>query len=1653
MPATGVLLLFFLLCIQTLLIAERLYNATLCLIVGVEKSPTSLYSTKQALAQGIAFLLQCFTVATQILVVLLDTMAKNLLWFLTLLIIYVVLVTFAEYGLSLFSTLINTYNSGIGVFIDTFLIKPLQLLDFLFTPFVALYNGFVYWLSRIGIEVGVPMVQLNINILPDLIKNIASGTGLLVQSANVMVSRVAECSVENEVRQMRCFADANYLTLDLLTPAQYVREVFRLLLEFASSSCPAARGGVTMLTYPLLDYNLYSFVHYTVNMVLHFFTQGISVTKRCNYAKASSSYTDAEKLVMCSVDWHMYDRLGTQSSLAFGRLIDNWFDAIIALSEREIQLAKGNDPKPLCRGAVPMASAWHNASDIMHAFHDGHSMTSVVPISENLIAFTDGNSTAYYADFHEPSNNNESAPALAVALHHWPIKINPAYGIAAVQILSSGDEDSRGVKRTGMFGCECYDDSEGIRVLCASVPYHYADLEESSAQIQELVFEHEHSLNGLTCSSVNVRVSSLRFARDRFSTSNKNNEMNGLDSFDERASDTMQGAEMTADAIVYITPICTENSLRTCTVSGFNCFPFCMGMKIAAQTAGPIHMFNMQTWRDRVFLMQTDCGTQGGLSDADNLLCVEEENSMTVVAMTDNIAGRELDRDLTRVSSNCQFRADVCVSEDAAMTLRKVQATDTAASDATVQAIGDLVIQQKVQPLVVAGDVMLFGVQQNVGGVFQDVLAVFRLRNTQSGIRQEHLSWHSNQNTIKIVSTCAGSVDEHDCVRREVAAGNLVVPPAVSIAGSSIVADSTLSRWSVHWAENMNVGLLQAYADKCNDPDDQTLRVALLGSYFHPRVWTVNTMRESALGRTDVSTSNQVHFVSVPDFLTPDSPCHAVHNVRVLSLEYFNDQNLILTTVADTLSNYLADTNGPVTNDKLRHYYVHPNLHECADVLSPSDNDPMLSELTHTCLRPVEDGMFPAPEEATALPESVLGTLCVAADRAPKFGSAAAYVSAAIIKTIKMTLEVVFLVPALLVNNFGVDFIFDERQVFTYTSILDSSGNTFLDVDGIFLSLDTAAMHTWHSLERLGNIFRDEPGGNVAQSVLIGTSRILQHSKYGNLLSDAILAKLANLFRTESTLFLKNIQDSIVTSPFGKLPKPVLTIQRYSMSMINSIRMNARVMRNWVVRVFQNVRVASVKPPRRVTPAGTTSSKQIIAKTVKDLEKNVNMYIVLPARAQCTGLGLVLGGKSPLAHLAEASCQTVFDGLDAVMTVLVYMFSAYPAIQCACSFGPGTKLDLATRVVCAEKVNSFESHLWTEVLLRSQATHTSVCHVTMDKVNANLEHAFDRMFRRLDTVAEEFGKALDYLTIFFDVNAGSCTNDVTNPYVVTMMPQPVDYFIMCKSTDSCRTKCLDSYAAFEERQEQVAQAGSSMTLAVVQEANVRSQYFSMKDIENNLHLPPFEIHTLTEYHQDICRNLCAESLEHSQEIPRCAVVAGINNTDSVAGTAYYCIPRDIAHFARRQHPLPPLQANDTVLPVIGSVADIQLLTLYKINDNQHESLLILEDVAVGDELSQVLSVYVSLWHEDTQTLQQRRVELVRTTDKLLPAGFVFDGLLVNLYCVGSFKSVSYHQRLQATDLFCICWSSSTNGGMEPSKSLCRNAFRCTCPLISILLIT
>jgi len=134
--------------------------------------------------------------------------------------------------------------------------------------------------------------------------------------------------------------------------------------------------------------------------------------------------------------------------------------------------------------------------------------------------------------------------------------------------------------------------------------------------------------------------------------------------------------------------------------------------------------------------------------------------------------------------------------------------------------------------------------------------------------------------------------------------------------------------------------------------------------------------------------------------------------------------------------------------------------------------------------------MFPAPGAAAAVLETATaGVLCPAADRAPRLGAAGAHVGAAVVVALKSALEVAFLVPALLVRGESVAVLFEERRELTHVAALDSTGNTFLDLDAIFLHLDHSAMHTWHSLERVAVALAGSPGADVAGPALVGTAR------------------------------------------------------------------------------------------------------------------------------------------------------------------------------------------------------------------------------------------------------------------------------------------------------------------------------------------------------------------------------------------------------------------------------------------------------------------------------------------------------------------------------------------------------------------------------------
>jgi hypothetical protein len=153
---------------------------------------------------------------------------------------------------------------------------------------------------------------------------------------------------------------------------------------------------------------------------------------------------------------------------------------------------------------------WQDASEVF-----GTRKLQVVGMTRSLYAITDGDSAMY----HSMSGSNTRS---SYALHTWPFQINTDYGVAAVRYGEANDYDDEGEDRTGLFGCQCQDTAEGVAIVCASVPYqkHLAedDADNAAFTTHRVRFLPDSARAELTCDTIVVRVSSLRFSRRRFSS-------------------------------------------------------------------------------------------------------------------------------------------------------------------------------------------------------------------------------------------------------------------------------------------------------------------------------------------------------------------------------------------------------------------------------------------------------------------------------------------------------------------------------------------------------------------------------------------------------------------------------------------------------------------------------------------------------------------------------------------------------------------------------------------------------------------------------------------------------------------------------------------------------------------------------------------------------------------------------------------------------------------------------------------------------------------------------------------------------------------------------------------------------------------------------
>lgn len=96
------------------------------------------------------------------------------------------------------------------------------------------------------------------------------------------------------------------------------------------------------------------------------------------------------------------------------------------------------------------------------------------------------------------------------------------------------------------------------------------------------------------------------------------------------------------------------------------------------------------------------------------------------------------------------------------------------------------------------------------------------------------------------------------------------------------------------------------------------------------------------------------------------------------------------------------------------------------------------------------------------------------------------------------------------------------------------------------------------------------------------------------------------------------------------------------------------------------------------------------------------------------------------------------------------------------------------------------------------------CDLVVQNLKTSLKSELDPVFESFESGVESLASLLDYTLSPWDSDAGHCLDFNTDPHVVVIIPQPVDYFSKCADTSLCHSLCASEWDAFQSANSSVA---------------------------------------------------------------------------------------------------------------------------------------------------------------------------------------------------------------------------------------------------------
>jgi len=743
-------------------------------------------------------------------------------------------------------------------------------------------------------------------------------------------------------------------------------------------------------------------------------------------------------------------------------------------------------------------------------------------------------------------------------------------------------------------------------------------------------------------------------------------------------------------------------------------------------------------------------------------------------------------------------------------------------------------IELKGQPFLFANDVALTAVAGQIGvnGLPTWSIKVQRIYGNQAN---EFTTIPLNQNIPSLgPCTTPSQCDNVDAQCRSAAGCKAAIPYGYDQTANGHVLGTTTQNF-LYWVTNPSLEPFYAFSAYCKNRNSNRTNIfqaSVLSSYGGIRLWRMDPYiycpevdGRQQCGEQQAVLTKMVQSLDFEDF--DESLCDRKFNVMAVDLDYINEQNLALTVLRTTLANVNVFTLRPIDQSQAEYVtlWVNPDTMEQR-----------------------EDELWMPEASTTALAQ---GSLCPTQRRMPNLGSAGAEAFNAFLFALRLPVNLLLSVPIILQVSGGRCPLLNRGH-----SVLKTCGSEILSLEDMFNSLYRFNTLFWLSI----SIVADSFGPGTPQTFLNGLAQVGENQvpqspgpmKYVHYLG--MVDTMSSMNVMAKTLFT--------------LPAPIQAANIALKNPLSSAHYMYRMGSRMIIQLIE------------ATQAKRTVGNyfwNIISDGLKDYD-DINLQ---PMRRTCGGLAIMSGFGTPIGRLVNHWCTGWVEFQKGLMVMASVFFVEIPLMDCLCIRSTGDNFASHVQSTCWPDTPDLWKPFVSTVMMKEK---TEVCPDMVGMVQKHFSESLDEMFSRFHAGTREVSSVLDY---FVHINyQGDCNSYVDNPYVMTLIPQPVDYFRVCGMTATCRTRCLSEFQAFEWRN--LEEPLSSQVTE-----SVKSLFFNSVDDDTRT---PLRFTAMMEMYN--CTYACGNVKSSGPYTDRCFLVAG-ENYMGMLEVISYCVPVQLGMNVRR----------------------------------------------------------------------------------------------------------------------------------------------------------